>query len=81
MSEGDGHRRDERLIRVGLAIRQARLSARLTQNQVGLLMHEHGYRIAPSATRISKWERGRAPVPVLARTHLAAVLGIELPDE
>jgi transcriptional regulator with XRE-family HTH domain len=81
MSEADGVGTNERLISMGLLIREARLRAGLTQPEVGPLMQRHGYRVAPSATRISKWENGRAPIPVLARPHLAAVLGIELPHE
>jgi transcriptional regulator with XRE-family HTH domain len=68
---------DERLIS-GSTIRDARKSKGWTQAELGLRIRASGYRVAPNADSISRWERGARPVPRLARAHLEAVLGVDL---
>jgi transcriptional regulator with XRE-family HTH domain len=62
----------------GSTIRDARNRKGWTQADLGLRLRANGYRLAPNADSISRWERGVRPVPRLALAHLEAVLGVDL---
>lgn len=68
---------DERMIS-GSAVRDARQRKGWTQAELGLQLRAHGYRIAPTADVVARWERGTRPIPRLAKPHLRAVLGEDL---